>query len=380
MRKTSKLLSLLLAVVMMLSAFAVNSFAVATELAAGSSKETATNIPQYGVEYVSTLGKAGEEDWFKFTTLSDDAYYTIKLKNYDISEGGYLDSYYLHLYIYDELNQEIACIGSSASSNIKLENNTTYYVKVLMGSSKKESTGNYAVILSYKFDTVSNEKDKATSIDLNSSYTNSLDGIGDVDWFKFTTLSENTNYTVEFKNYDISEGGYLDSYYLHLYIYDEFNQEIACLGSNLSSKVKLENDTTYYIKVLMGSSKKDSIGKYGFSVSNDSAKTLSDIEVDSLPTKTTYLIGESFDNAGLVVKANYSDGTSKTVTDYTLDGFDSTTEGTKTVTVSYTEGGVTKTCTFDVTVNESESNTGFFLFDWFIAFIDFIVMIFSFLF
>lgn len=49
----------------------------------------------------------------------------------------------------------------------------------------------------------------------------------------------------------------------------------------------------------------------------------------------------------LVVTANYSDGTSETVTDYTLSG--TLAEGTSTITVSY--GG--KTATFSVTVSHS---------------------------
>lgn len=53
----------------------------------------------------------------------------------------------------------------------------------------------------------------------------------------------------------------------------------------------------------------------------------------------------------LVVTANYSDGTSTTVTDYTLSG--TLTEGTSTVTVSY--GG--KTATFNVTVTEAPPYT-----------------------
>ncbi len=64
------------------------------------------------------------------------------------------------------------------------------------------------------------------------------------------------------------------------------------------------------------------------------------------PTKTNYYIGEPFDESGLKVTAYFEDGTSRRVTDYTLDGFDSETTGKKTITVSY--GG--KSETVDVTV------------------------------
>ena len=52
----------------------------------------------------------------------------------------------------------------------------------------------------------------------------------------------------------------------------------------------------------------------------------------------------------MVVKAYYSDKTSKTITDYTVSGYDSTKVGKQTVTVHYLD----MTDTFDVTVAEGE--------------------------
>jgi len=66
-------------------------------------------------------------------------------------------------------------------------------------------------------------------------------------------------------------------------------------------------------------------------------KTLDSIAVTTLPTKTEYAIGEDFKSAGMVVTATYSDGSTAEVTDYTTDisGYDKTTAGTKTITVTY---------------------------------------------
>jgi glucan-binding YG repeat protein len=74
------------------------------------------------------------------------------------------------------------------------------------------------------------------------------------------------------------------------------------------------------------------------------------------PTKTEYEIGEELDLEGLAVTANYSDGSQQELAagSYTVEGFDSETPGQKTVTVSYTEGDVTKTAEFTVTVKEKE--------------------------
>ena len=68
-----------------------------------------------------------------------------------------------------------------------------------------------------------------------------------------------------------------------------------------------------------------------------------------------YELGEELNTDGMVVKAVYSDGSSKVLTaeQYTLSGFSSDKAGTKTVTVSYTENEITKTASFDVTVKEA---------------------------
>ena len=92
--------------------------------------------------------------------------------------------------------------------------------------------------------------------------------------------------------------------------------------------------------------------KIGVSASQPEA-ALTGIEVTA-PTKTEYEIGEKLDTSGLVVTARYSDGSATVLTEtqYTLTGFSSEEAGEKTVTVSYTEDGVTKTAAFVVTVKE----------------------------
>jgi hypothetical protein len=80
------------------------------------------------------------------------------------------------------------------------------------------------------------------------------------------------------------------------------------------------------------------------------SKALTGITVTTLPAKTTYVAGETFTPAGMAVTANYNDGSQTTVTGYGLSSPDMSTAGTKTVTVSYTDGGVTKTATFQITV------------------------------
>lgn len=90
---------------------------------------------------------------------------------------------------------------------------------------------------------------------------------------------------------------------------------------------------------------------------------LSGIAITTQPTTLTYEQGSQLNLAGMVVTANFEDGTTAVVTDYEVTGYDANTLGEQTITVSYTHGegdaAVTKTATFNVTVtepNEEASN------------------------
>lgn len=77
---------------------------------------------------------------------------------------------------------------------------------------------------------------------------------------------------------------------------------------------------------------------------------LTGISITTQPTKTAYAVGSSFDGTGMVVTATYDTGTTKEVTGFTFSPQTFSSTGTKTVTISYTENGVTKTATLSVTV------------------------------
>lgn len=81
---------------------------------------------------------------------------------------------------------------------------------------------------------------------------------------------------------------------------------------------------------------------------------LSSIEITTAPTKVTYLAGENFDATGMVVRAHYNDSRKdKEITTYTVTDGESLAIGKETVTISYTEGGITKTTTQAITVNSA---------------------------
>lgn len=68
------------------------------------------------------------------------------------------------------------------------------------------------------------------------------------------------------------------------------------------------------------------------------------IRISHYPNKIYYKIGELFDSTGLTVVVMRLDGTENEVTDCDISGFDSSTAGSKTITVSYnvTVNGITK--------------------------------------
>lgn len=83
---------------------------------------------------------------------------------------------------------------------------------------------------------------------------------------------------------------------------------------------------------------------------NPTVVTLTNIQVTKAPTKTTYTEGEKFDKTGMVVTAEYSDGTSKEITDYRYTPSEELKATDKKITISYTEGEITKTVQQDIIV------------------------------
>ncbi len=136
--------------------------------------------------------------------------------------------------------------------------------------------------------------------------------------------------------------------------YDQNNVEIT-------SDIKLYKDG---VELIGTSFKTGTSGSYKFkaktgtvtsneiTVKANEVKKLTSISIISNPSKTSYNVGDTFSTSGLSIKATYSDGSTKTVTGWTTSNPSMSSTGTKTVTVTYTEGVVTKTTTFNITVNQ----------------------------
>ncbi len=102
---------------------------------------------------------------------------------------------------------------------------------------------------------------------------------------------------------------------------------------------------------------------------------LNDLEIAVQPNKRAYLVGETFDPAGMVVKAKYTGNSGASEQDVTdkitiADAEKALTAADNKVTVSYEEGGITKTVQVDInvyTADQPESiyaaRTAYYTFD-----------------
>lgn len=92
-----------------------------------------------------------------------------------------------------------------------------------------------------------------------------------------------------------------------------------------------------------------------------SSCTLSSITLNTSSVQKSFSVGDAFNYTGLIVTANYSDCESKTVTPTSVSSPVMSTTGNKTVTVSYTESGTTKTATYTITVEAAPEYTVTFM-------------------
>ena len=98
--------------------------------------------------------------------------------------------------------------------------------------------------------------------------------------------------------------------------------------------------------------------------------TLSEVSVKKGPTKSSYFVGENLDLTGARLLIKYTDGTEKEMEmiGTMISPVDMDTAGNKTVTVTYTEGLITKTTTFPIEVKAKtvvEEHVSAALTDWY---------------
>jgi rhamnogalacturonan endolyase len=177
-------------------------------------------------------------------------------------------------------------------------------------------------------------------------YDNLLDGANITDW-----NGRNMSNIFSAGNYDcVSINGTKANPSLQADLFGDWREEVVYPTSDGTAlRVFSTTDTTdYKIKTLM----QDPVYRSGVAAEQTAynqpphvgfymgkevfdTRTLTSIAVTTQPTKTSYVPGESFDRTGMVVKANYSDGTSEDINTYTVSEIDKDIIGEQTLTVSY---------------------------------------------
>ena len=177
-------------------------------------------------------------------------------------------------------------------------------------------------------------------------YDNLLDGANITDW-----NGRNMSNIFSARNYDcVSINGTKANPSLQADLFGDWREEVVYPTTNgMALRVFSTTDTTdYKIKTLM----QDPVYRSGVAAEQTAynqpphvgfymgkevfdTRTLTSIAVTTQPTKTSYVPGESFARTGMVVKANYSDGTSEEISAYTVSEIDKDKIGEQTLTVSY---------------------------------------------
>ena len=264
------------------------------------------------------------------------------------------------------------------------------FYQVVFSGSRENTISTPDIVFVY------NEPSSALSVEGDS--LSDSDGISMTDYFEFSVsattssimdlgyniyLTENTDNTISNSNVKVyltkvsgsTETALLNPDYVsNLYDYSNAsNSKVLYSGVfNFTTNTKTTKTDTYRLRAWIGEVKANITdqgdngqnitvgGSYKFKVSVDTlaytSNSLKSISVTTAPSKTSYILGESFDKSGMVVTATYENGKTSTITNYTITNGSSLAANQSSVTISYTEAGVIKTCTQSVSVATSFTN------------------------
>lgn len=296
-KKYRKILtSLILIIAIMFSfqpvtAFAGDSFSEADTIALNES-------------YSGTLVTKDDVNYYKFTTSNNNSFYKVELRNTEVTE-----SINLKLYSGDDATTDIydfsASVASAKSDTRKLEPNHTYYISVQRDYF--ECTGNYKLSVTEIKDDVPDSYANSTSLTLNKKKAFNLEDVGDADYFKFTTTSNDSFYKIELANTEAT-----DTVSAILYYEDDVTTnelKLAAYKAGIDSEsIKLEPNHTYYI-VIKASFYDSPTGAYKLCVTeikDDASDTFKNCSKISLNKKRTYKLNVDGDIDYFKFKASKS--------------------------------------------------------------------------
>jgi len=261
------------------------SFLPTTALAADRFSTADTLI--LNESHSSTLETEDDVNYYKFTTSNNDSFYKVELRNTEVT-----DAISLTLYAGDDATTDIydlrASVADANSDTRKLEPNHTYYISV-----KKDyfrCTGNYKVNVTEIKDDVTDSYSSSASITLNKKKAYNLEAVGDADYFKFTTTSNNSYYKIELANTEATDTIGATLYYEDDVTTDE--TKITAYKASIGFEcTKLEPNHTYYIVVEKSTTYYYPIGAYKLCVTeikDDASDTFDNSSKISLNKKNTY--------------------------------------------------------------------------------------------
>lgn len=278
--------------VLILSIFICHGFSISN--AAQGAVSNATTI-FLNTDYTGQISSKNDAKWYKFTTTSNKSFYRLELKNLSIK-----DNCYFEVYTKNNEREFRDCFYYNKGDNdqyLKLEKNTTYYIKVT-----SYKTGNYKLKVCESKDDIGDDKNSSKSIQLNKFYTGSINAkktyndkvAFDEDYYKFTTTKNNSFYRFDTKNLNIE-----DSCYFEIYTKDDEREYRKTLYRNREESdeyLKLEKNTTYYVRVTC-----DKVGKYKFKI-----QEVKDDAPDSMKTSKQIYLNKTY-NGSINAKKTYND-------------------------------------------------------------------------
>ncbi len=264
MKIVKKAISLILAMVFMMSIFAISANAATTESESNDSYATANTLPLNGT-ISGSMSKSSDVDYYKITATSngkislkfkhnyvDDYSWGWRISIYCYSNGNYtkLSSFYVDLT--DSESISFANIGAVSSG--------VYYVKVEDRYASNHTVGkNYSIEnafaqTDYYEKEINNEFASATVAKLNSTYNGVINDTDDKDYYKITTTSTG-KVSLKFKHKyfnDSSWGWRVGIYYYSGGKYNELSSYYVDLTNSESidlANIGAVSSGIYYVKV-----------------------------------------------------------------------------------------------------------------------------------
>ncbi len=253
MKKCVRCLVVLVMIIVMCAQVQVSVFA------AGTNKNSATEVVADNQINYGTISKGGVNDWYYITTGESEEFYYFTLHNESGTEN-------IHMIVYSARDEQLLDVGyytsagSEITSNIKLLPNAKYYLKVYYND---QGTGNYYFKIDKKIDLVGDSKEKANEIKINEKIDSSIDGNGDKDFFVFSTGDLTQEYKVSLTNISGTTNA-------HILIYSARDEQLLDVGyyteagASHEGVVTLNANSTYYAVAYLND---DGTGSYSFKIS-----------------------------------------------------------------------------------------------------------------